>query len=52
MEEYPMRKFFFDIEALQFVKGENPEYCLRPNDPRDNQEICLIGGYDSYSKKY
>ena len=49
--EYEMRKVFIDLEALQFRSGEGPEYdAIRPNDPRDNQEISVIGIYDSFSQ--
>tara|TARA_B100000963_G_scaffold361589_1_gene397932 strand:- start:15315 stop:17972 length:2658 start_codon:yes stop_codon:yes gene_type:complete len=53
LPEYEMRKLFIDLEALQFRVGEGPTaHPLRPNDPRDNQEINVIGAYDSYTKKY
>ena len=40
IKKFPMRKFFFDLESLQYQQGEQPEQCLRPNDPRDRQAIC------------
>lgn len=49
---YKMRKLFIDLEALQFRQGENPEDCLKSNDPRDRQEINVIGAYDNYTKQY
>ena len=52
LPEYEMRKLFIDLEALQFRAGDGPENALRPNDPRDNQEINVIGAYDSYTKTY
>lgn len=52
LPEYEMRKLFIDLEALQFKSGDGPEQVLRPNDPRDNQEINVIGAYDSYTKRY
>jgi len=49
--QYEMRKLFIDLEALQFSNEDTPELCLRPKDPRDCQEINVIGAYDSYTKK-
>ena len=49
---YKMRKLFIDLEALQFKEDDRgPDYCLRPNNPRDFQEITMIGAYDSFSKQ-
>ncbi len=52
IKKFPMRKFFFDLESLQYQQGEQPEQCLRPNDPRDRQAICVIGGYDNFTDTY
>ena len=52
LPEYEMRKLFIDLEALQFKAGDGREQVLRMNDPRDNQEINVIGVYDSYTKQY
>ena len=49
---YKMRKLFIDLEALQFRQGDGPEHCTKSNDPRDRQEINVIGVYDSYTKQY
>ena len=49
---YKMRKLFIDLEALQFKeREEGPDICHRPNNPRDFQEINVIGAYDSFSKQ-
>ena len=50
--EYNMRKLFIDLEALQFIQGESPFDCDRPNDPRDRQEINVVGAYDNYRAVY
>jgi len=50
--EYRMRKLFIDLEALQFIQGQSPEECLKPNDPRDRQEINVIGAYDDFTRQY
>ena len=43
-----MRKLFIDLEALQFrATDAGPKHCLHPNNPRDFQEINMIGVYDS-----
>ena len=50
--EYNMRKLFIDLEALQFIQGESPFDCDRPNDPRDRQEINVVGAYDNFTGQY
>lgn len=52
LPQYRMRKLFIDLEALQFSQGEYPEDCIRQNDPRDRQEINVIGAFDDYSGQY
>ena len=47
-----MRKLFIDLEALPIQAGRWADEVLRMNDPRDNQEINVIGAYDSYTKQY
>lgn len=50
--EYKMRKLFIDLEALQFNKGDDgPLYCKNPSNPKDFQEINVIGAYDSFTKQ-
>jgi len=52
VKPYQMRKLFVDLEALQFRSEDaGPTRCLRPNNPRDFQEINMIGAYDSFSKQ-
>jgi DNA polymerase, archaea type len=50
---YKMRKLFIDLEALQFREGDlGPEYhAQNEKNPRDFQEINVIGAYDSFSKQ-
>ena len=50
---YKMRKLFIDLEALQFREGDlGPEYhAQNAKNPRDFQEINVIGAYDSFSKQ-
>ncbi len=49
---YKMCKMFIDLEALQFRSDDaGPTRCNRPNNPRDFQEINMIGAYDSFSKQ-
>lgn len=50
--QFEMRKLFIDLEALQFAAGESPADCLRYNDPRDRQEINVIGAYDSFTERH
>ncbi len=50
--KYRMRKLFIDLESLQFKSGDGPDICDRPNDPRDRQEVVVIGAYDNYSDLY
>lgn len=50
--EYRMRKLFIDLEALQYVQGQVPEECTKPNNPRDRQMINVIGAYDDFSDQY
>lgn len=50
--EYKMRKLFIDLEALQFIQGESPENCIKSNDPRDRQEVNVIGAYDNFTNQY
>ena len=52
VKPYEMRKLFIDLEALQFKSEDaGPTRCLKPNNPRDFQEINMIGAYDSFSKQ-
>ena len=49
---YKMRKLFIDIEALQFKSDDaGPTRCNNPDNPRDFQEINMIGAYDSFTEK-
>lgn len=49
---YKMCKMFIDLEALQFRSDDaGPTRCNRPNNPRDFQEINMIGAYDSFSEQ-
>ena len=48
--DYKMRKLFIDLEALQFKQhDEGPHYCNNTGNPRDFQEINVIGAYDSFT---
>lgn len=52
IKPYEMRKLFIDLEALQFrATDAGPKYCSKPNNPRDFQEINMIGAYDSFSEQ-
>lgn len=53
INSFKMRKLFIDLEALQFRDGDRgPDYPARnENNPRDFQEINVIGAYDSFSKQ-
>ena len=52
VKPYKMCKMFIDLEALQFRSDDaGPTRCNRPNNPRDFQEINMIGAYDSFSKQ-
>jgi len=52
VKPYEMRKLFIDLEALQFKSDDaGPTRCNHPNNPRDFQEINMIGAYDSFSKQ-
>ncbi len=54
MPEYKMRKLYIDLEALQFrmSEGESPYMCNNKSNPRDCQEINVIGVYDDFSNTY
>lgn len=48
--EYKMRKLFIDLEALQFNDTDaGPHHYSNRNNPRDFQEINVIGAYDSFT---
>ena len=50
--DYKMRKLFIDLEALQFKQHDDgPHYCNNTGNPRDFQEINVIGAYDSFTKQ-
>jgi len=52
VNSYKMRKLFIDLEALQFHDDdEGPIRCNNPRNPRDFQEINVIGAYDSFSEQ-
>lgn len=53
ISSYKMRKLFIDLEALQFRDGDSgPEYSASNEaNPRDFQEINVIGAYDSFSQQ-
>ena len=46
------RILYWDIEALQFRGNDRPINCKDPDNPRDKQEITLIGVYESWSNQY
>lgn len=48
--DYNMRKLFIDLEALQFKEGDDgPSSYKNAGNPRDFQEINVIGAYDSFT---
>jgi len=53
INSYKMRKLFIDLEALQYRDGDKgPLYhATNESNPRDFQEINVIGAYDSFSKQ-
>ena len=53
IHSYKMRKLFIDLEALQYRDGDKgPLYhAANESNPRDFQEINVIGAYDSFSKQ-